>query len=130
MNQLFISAAYARQVTDNITIGIAPIFAVQMFEAQGLAAFAFDPMANPLTVNPAKLSDNETDWSTGFGVRLGVEATLGENFRFGAAYQPKIDMSTFDEYAGLFEGGGDFDIPQNYTIGIAFDATTQTSYAT
>jgi long-chain fatty acid transport protein len=30
-------------------------------------------------------------------------------------------MSEFDDYAGLFAKDGDFDIPSNYTLGVAFD---------
>jgi long-chain fatty acid transport protein len=38
----------------------------------------------------------------------------------GAAYSPKMNMSSFDKYSGLFAGGGDFDIPENYALGVAF----------
>jgi long-chain fatty acid transport protein len=123
LNQLFISAGYAREVTDRFSLGVAPIFAIQAFEAQGLAAFAYDAMANPLTVDPSKLTDNETDYSTGFGVRVGAEFALTDRIRLGASYKSKVYMSKFKDYAGLFENGGDFDIPESYTVGLAFDAT-------
>lgn len=125
LNQLFISAGYARRFNDRFSLGVAPIFAIQAFEAQGLAAFTFNSMGQPLTVDPAALTDNETDYSTGFGVRLGAEFALTPNFRIGAAYQSPIYMSEFDDYAGLFAEQGDFDIPQNYTIGVAYDASPE-----
>ncbi|MEE2525738.1 outer membrane protein transport protein [Hyphobacterium sp. HN65] len=123
LNQLFISAGYAIPIGDNVSIGIAPVLGVQAFEATGLAAFSFDPFGNPLTTNPMALTNNGTDYATGFGVRFGIEVALADNFRVGASYQTKVNMSEFDDYAGLFEGGGDFDVPANYTIGVAFDIT-------
>ena len=38
-------------------------------------------------------------------------------------------MSRFKDYAGLFAGGGDFDIPENYTVGMAFQATPALLFA-
>ena len=38
-------------------------------------------------------------------------------------------MSKFKEYAGLFADGGDFDIPANYGVGIAFKATPKLTVA-
>ena len=54
-------------------------------------------------------------------MRFGYQAEISPGIRFGAAYQPKIDMSEFDDYSGLFAEDGDFDIPSNFTIGVAFD---------
>lgn len=54
-------------------------------------------------------------------------ATLGklnDQVSIGAAYSPKISMSKFSKYAGLFAGGGDFDIPENYTLGATLQATS------
>jgi len=123
LNQMFLTAGYAHAVNDQFAIGIAPVFAIQGFEASGLSAFAYNALAQPLTVNPAALTNNATDYSTGFGLRLGAEIALSDTFRIGLAYQTKLNMSEFDDYEGLFEGGGDFDIPANYTIGMALDVS-------
>ncbi len=117
LNQLFVAVGYARQVSDNLSLGVSPIFALQGFEARGLGAFA------GVSSDPANLTNNETEYSTGFGLRLGAELALSEQFRIGASYQTEFDMSEFDAYAGLFEGGGDFDIPSSWTVGAAFDIT-------
>jgi long-chain fatty acid transport protein len=37
----------------------------------------------------------------------------------GAAWSSKIRMGEFDKYKGLFAGGGDFDIPSNWNLGVA-----------
>ncbi|MEZ5995585.1 MAG: outer membrane protein transport protein [Hyphomonadaceae bacterium] len=117
LNQLFVAVGYARRLNENFSIGVAPIFALQGFEARGLAAFS------GVSSDPAHLTNNETDYSTGFGVRLGAQWALSEGFRLGASYQSQFNMSEFDDYAGLFEGGGDFDIPSSWTIGAAFDVS-------
>jgi long-chain fatty acid transport protein len=41
----------------------------------------------------------------------------------GATYQSKTKMSEFDKYSGLFANQGDFDIPENYGVGVALKAT-------
>lgn len=115
--QLFVAVGYARRLSDTVSLGVAPIFVLQGFEANGLAAFS------GVSSDPTRLTNNETDYSTGFGVRVGAEWAPSERFRVGAAYQSKIDMSEFEDYAGLFEGGGDFDIPSNWTVGVAFDVS-------
>lgn len=112
LSQLFVAPAYARSV-GALSLGIAPIFAAQRFEARGLGALA------AFSSNPEKLTDNGHDMSYGYGIRVGVQATLSERVRVGAAYQSRIWMSEFDDYAGLFAEQGDFDIPPTATIGIA-----------
>ena len=47
---------------------------------------------------------------------------LNDQISVGASYSSKIRMGRFDKYKGLFAGGGDFDIPSNYSIGVAFTA--------
>lgn len=119
--QAFVSAGYARKFGDKLTIGVAPVFAMQIFQAHGLAAFSYDAMGNPLTVDPAKLTNNGNSTSTGFGGRAGILIKLTQQLRVAASYQTKINMSKFKKYAGLFENGGEFDIPSTFTVGVAID---------
>jgi len=86
---------------------------------------AFSPMSSDAT----KLTGGSYSHSTGFGVRLGYLGKLNDKFTVGASYSPKINMSEFDEYAGLFAGGGGFDIPENYTLGMSFQATPAVTVA-
>ena len=44
----------------------------------------------------------------------------GNTISIGAAYAPKMNMSRFKEYAGLFADNGDFDIPAHYALGMSF----------
>ena len=48
---------------------------------------------------------------------------LTEHLAVGAAYATKIDMGKFDKYKGLFAEEGGFDIPSNFTVGVAFRPT-------
>lgn len=113
--QLFVSATYAQKM-GALSFGISPTLAVQRFEATGLGAFA------GISVDPANLTDNGYDLSYGFGLRAGIEVELSPTFRVGLAGQTKMRMSEFSSYAGLFENGGDFDIPASVTAGIAWQA--------
>jgi long-chain fatty acid transport protein len=50
-------------------------------------------------------------------------------FRVGASYSTKVKMGEFDKYKGLFAAQGDFDMPENYTVGIGLQATPALSFA-
>jgi len=115
LSQLFLATTYARKITETSSWGISGLVAYQRFKARGLDNFAV------FSQDSENLSDNGYDHSTGFGVRLGVQAEITPGVRVGAAYQPKIDMDEFDDYSGLFAEDGDFDIPSNFTVGLAVD---------
>ncbi len=116
LTQVLFSVGYA-QDQGNWSWGVAPIVALQTFEAKGLAAFG------GVSADPANLTNNGTDTSWGYGVRAGVEVEASENVRFGASWQSKLYMSEFDKYAGLFADQGDFDIAQTINVGVAADMT-------
>ena len=115
LSQLFISTTYAAKISPTSSWGVSGIVAYQRFEARGLSNFA------PFSSDPGNLSNNDHDTSTGLGLRLGFQTELSPGIRFGAAYQPEIDMSEFDDYSGLFAEDGDFNIPSNFTLGLAID---------
>ncbi|MBI5676692.1 MAG: outer membrane protein transport protein [Nitrospirae bacterium] len=121
--QLFIMPTYARKLNPKHAVGISPIFAYQAFEALGLGSFA------PNSSNPSNLTDNGHESSFGYGARIGYLGEILPNISFGASYQSKIYMSEFDKYAGLFAEQGDFDIPANWSIGLALKATTDLTLA-
>jgi len=114
LEQLFIAAHYSFEVNDQLSLGVAPILAVQRFSATGLEAFA------GFSSSPANVTNNGDDWSTGFGLNLGLAWQPSSEWTIGAAYRTKMDMGEFDRYAGLFAEQGDFDIPATATIGAAF----------
>jgi len=115
LSQLFISTTYSAKLSPTSSWGISGIIAYQRFEAKGLGNFA------AFSTDPDNLTNNDHDTSTGIGVRFGYQAEISPGFRFGAAYQPKIQMSEFDDYSGLFAEDGDFDIPSTFNIGVSVD---------
>jgi long-chain fatty acid transport protein len=115
LSQLFISTTYAAKISDKTSWGVSGIIAYQRFEAKGLANFS------PFSTDPENLTNNSHDAATGIGIRLGFQTEIWPGIRFGAAYQPEIDMGEFDDYAGLFAEDGDFNIPSNFTLGLAID---------
>lgn len=112
--QLFISTTYAKKISNSASWGVSGIVAYQTFEAEGVGSFA------GFSLDPSKLSNNGGDSASGFGIRLGVQGEVTPGITLGASFQPTIDMSEFDKYAGLFAENGDFDIPSNWTLGLAW----------
>lgn len=123
LTQLFIAPTYARRFGQEAAWGITPILALQRFEARGLANFG------AFSSDPEHLSDNGYDTSYGGGVRLGVQGAVTERLRLGASWQSRMYMTEFDQYAGLFAEQGDFDIPSNFTLGLAAKASSALTVA-
>ncbi len=115
--QMFVSAAYARRFGERLSIGVAPIFAVQRFKAYGLQGFSV------MSYDPAHFSGNGYDWSVGGGARVGLAYRISDTLSFGASYQTKMWMTKLDKYRGLFAEEGNLDIPANLQVGIAWQAT-------
>lgn len=118
--QLVVAPTVAYKVAPRHAIGASLLLAHQRFKAEGLQAFDNAPGFPPMTQSPGKVTNRGHDDSSGVGLRIGYFGQLTDRFSVGAAYSPKMNMSRFDKYAGLFAGGGDFDIPENYSVGVAF----------
>ncbi len=116
LNQLFVSVGYAWK-SGNLSLGVAPIFALQMFSANGLGAFA------AISASPANLTDNGISYSYGGGVRAGAMWSATPTLRLAISGSTPMWMSKFDKYKGLFADGGSFDIPGSFTAGLAWDAS-------
>ncbi len=114
LQQLFIAGTYARKFNPTASWGVSALMAYQRFEAKGLANFA------GYSTDGANLSNNGTDTSTGFGLKIGVQAEALPGLNLAASYQTKMNMSEFDKYKGLFAEKGDFDIPATWTVGLAW----------
>jgi long-chain fatty acid transport protein len=107
--QLIVAPTVAYKLNDNHSVGVSPLLVYQQFEAYGLQAFG--------------IANQGKDSSTGIGVRLGYMGRLSDKLTIGASYSPKINMGKLDKYKGLFAGGGDFDIPENYALGVAYQVS-------
>ncbi len=116
LNQAFMSVSLSQRF-GQFSVGVAPILAMQTFNAIGLQAFK----APGYSADPTALTNNGYAFSYGGGVRAGIEYDFSPSLRLAVAGASKIYMTNFDIYKGLFAGGGSFDIPANVTAGIAYD---------
>jgi long-chain fatty acid transport protein len=117
--QLIIAPTVAFKLNSQHSVGVSPLIVYQTFEAEGLQGF--DQAG--FTSSTGNVTNNGKDSSTGLGVRLGYLGRLTDQLSVGASFSPKINMSRFKKYEGLFAEKGDFDIPANYTLGMAFQVT-------
>jgi long-chain fatty acid transport protein len=115
--QLIIAPTLAYKLSPDHSIGVSPLIGFQRFAAEGLQAFA------GFSTSAANLTNRGHDNSYGFGVRVGWFGQLSDTVSAGAAYSTKIYMQKFDKYKGLFAEQGDFDLPENYNVGVALKAT-------
>ncbi len=123
--QLVIAPTLAYKLNANHSVGVSPLIGVQRFKVDGLQAFD-----NPIfSTSPGNVTNRGYEWAHGYGVRVGWFGKLSESVSLGAAYSTKIRMSRFDKYQGLFAEQGDFDMPENYNVGIAVKATPQLTIA-
>jgi len=123
--QLIIAPTASYKINTNHSIGVSPLLGYQRFKVDGLQAF--DELG--FSSSPGNVTNKGYDDSTGWGVRIGWLGKLSDNVSIGVAYSTKMRMGAFDKYRGLFAEGGDFDIPENYNIGLAVKATPETTVA-
>jgi long-chain fatty acid transport protein len=125
MMQLMIAPYASWQFAKGHSIGIAPVIAYERFKAEGLQAFD-----NPaFSTSPGNVTNNGYASSWGVGVRVGYMGQLTEQIAIGASYGSKVPMGNFDEYKGLFAEEGGFDIPSNFSLGVAFRPNSQWLFA-
>jgi len=106
LNQLIVAPTLAYKIVPNHSIGISPLLGYQLFKADGLGG-----------------PTSEHDDSFGWGVRVGYLGKITPTVTIGAAYASKMDFEEFSKYDWLFLENGDFDIPENYNLGVAWQAT-------
>lgn len=123
--QVFVTPSLAWRISERQTIGVALNYAYQRFEARGLSRFD-DAMTSEA---PGKVSDNGHDHSDGWGLRLGWNGRLSDSLTLGVAWSSKIRTGKFERYEGLFADHGSFDIPENYGIGLAWQASDRLTLA-
>jgi long-chain fatty acid transport protein len=109
---------------DGQSLGFSIAMAAQVFRSYGLESF----VSLGFSQNSAALTNRGPDWSYGLGWRVGYLGQFFDNkLAFGMNYAAKVNMSEFNRYAGLFAQGGDFDIPENYGIGLTLSAIPRTN---
>jgi long-chain fatty acid transport protein len=127
MMQLQMPLTVGYKINETHSVGAALVLAETRFRAYGLGAFkAFDldqpvGFGFPISADPDHLTNQGFDYSYGAGVKLGWQGDfMDDKVTLGLTYSSRTYMTKFDKYRGLFAEQGDFDIPENYGIGIAF----------
>jgi long-chain fatty acid transport protein len=113
LEQLFVSPSIAWKPAPGQSLGLGLNIAYQQFSAHGIGFFA------GFSSSPNNVSDQGTDSSIGAGIRLGWTGTLAPGLTAAATWASKVH-GAFSKYRGLFADGGQFDVPDNYGIGLAF----------
>lgn len=128
--QLIFAPTITYKLNKNHTLGASLLVGYQQFKANGLQGFcalkgdglcdgtATDPDIGTAAANEG-LTNQGYDSAWGLGLRVGWQGQISENVTMGAAYSSKVYMNEFDDYDKLFAEQGDFDIPANWSIGIA-----------
>lgn len=121
--QLLVPITVGYKINEDNSVGVALDLAAQRFRMYGLQSFKTfsQTFGVPISSDYAHLTNLGYDYSYGAGLKLGY---LGEFFddklSVGLSYTSRTYMTKFDKYRGLFAEQGDFDIPANYGLGIAF----------
>lgn len=116
--QFIPSIAY--KVHKNHTLGASLVIGYQIFRAEGLQAF--EDLG--FTASSGNMTDMGWERSLGGGYRLGwLGSFVDDKLRVGVNYSSRVWMEKFERYENLFAEQGDFDIPENYSIGVAYDFT-------
>jgi long-chain fatty acid transport protein len=113
LEQLIFAPSLAWEPTPGYSVGVSLLLAFQRFRAEGLGDFV------GFSSNPSKLTNNGDSYSFGAGVRGGVSARPAHWITVGAAASTKVYMTPFEDYAGLFAEGGDFDVPSTLGVGLS-----------
>jgi len=118
--------SFAYKLSETHTWGASLVLAAQFFRAEGLEDFD----ALGFTSSPGFLTGKNWDHSFGGGYRLGwLSKFADDTFRVGINYSSRVWMDEFNQYRNLFAEQGDFDIPENYSIGFAYDFTPAVTVA-
>ena len=121
--QLFIAPTISTKLNENHSVGLSVNFVAQQFEAKGLWALT------PNSSSPGDFTNRGKSKSYGVGATLGYMGKLNDNFTVGASYRTKTNMGKFKEYKGLFQNGGEMDVPAALTIGASAKVTPSTTVA-
>lgn len=127
--QLIVAPTVAYKLNAQHSVGASLLLGYQRFKAEGLQAFDNAPGFPAFTSAPGRVTNNGHDSATGTGLRVGWQGHVSDSITLGASYSTKVNMGRFDKYRGLFAQNGKFDIPANYSLGVAFTPNAQWTLA-
>lgn len=123
--QLIVAPTAAFKIAPNHSLGVSPLIGYQRFKAEGLQVFD----NTTTSADSGNVTNRGYDDAFGYGVRIGYMGKITPTVTIGAAYASKMKFDEFGKYAGLFAEQGNFDIPENYNLGLAWQATPQVKFA-
>lgn len=116
--QVLISGHGAYRISPTLSIGVAPVVALQLLKVKGLGAFA------AFSNEPDRVTDNGNDFSYGGGIRVGLLWEALPSVGIGLAYQSRIYTTEFNRYRGTIIGGS-LDFAPTLNIGLQIHAAPQ-----
>lgn len=123
LEQLVIAPTAAFKLGEHSSIGVSPLLVYQRFKAFGLSGF------KGMSASPNDVTNQGHDDASGLGVRIGWLTKITDGMSLGVSYSPQTRMSKFHDYKGLFAQQGRFDIPENYSVGLAMNVTNALTVA-
>lgn len=123
LSQVIIAPTVSTKLNENHAVGGSLLIGYQRFRAYGLGLF------QGLSSAPLSVTNNGDDDAWGAGLRVGWTGKVTDNLTLGAQASSKIYMQKFSDYEGLFAEQGDFDIPAQFGVGLAFSPTDKTTIA-
>jgi len=127
--QIQMTPSIAYKLNDQHSVGATLVMAGQYFRAEGLEDFGTAGFTSGTTASTQYeaqqgLTGVGFSHSFGLGYRLGwLGKFLKDNLSLGVNYSARVHMSKFARYDKLFAEQGDFDIPENFTFGVAYNFT-------
>ena len=127
--QIQMTPSIAYKLDDQHSVGATLVMAGQYFRAEGLEDFGtagFTTGGAASTEPEARLGLTGVGFSHSFGMgyRLGwLGKFMNNDLSLGVNYSARVHMSKFSRYSKLFAEQGDFDIPENWTLGAAYKFT-------
>lgn len=138
LSQIGLALAYARRVTDNVSLGGSLLLGYQTIQVRGVGAFQGFTQTFTQSVianggrsasSPTNLTDNGDDSTWGLGIQLGALWDINPQWSMGLSWRSKTYMGKFKKYGDLLAQGGYLDVPSTGTIGVAFKPNNRLTLA-
>lgn len=111
------------ELNDSQVLGVSAVFAYQSFGVANLGLRSIEDPMPSFMQTPTYAPYEESGYGT--GVRLAVRSEVAPGMAIDAGFQSRIDMEEFANYRGVYSQPADLDIPARATLGLAFQASSQ-----
>lgn len=111
LSQIILAPTMAWQYAPGQSLGVSALIGYQQIKVYGFQAF------EGVSAHPDAVTNRGYDGSFGSGLRIGWFVRPLSWLDVGAAYSTRMYFDEFDDYRGLLADEGNFDIPQNVSVG-------------